>query len=240
MSGNDKIYSRRRIKLPDVMRIIREVKSFKIILIIFFITILISLWSFMNMAYPVFRASCETAAASKGNKIINDEVNKVMEEYSYNSLIKIEKDTNGKISFIEADSGKINDIVSKIISNIQKEFDKIPRINVFINMGSVSGISVLKNWEPKFEIELESAGTLNANVKTEFDSVGINQTHHKVFLEINGKIGILTPFDTFENKVHTDVILTEAIIVGEVPSAYYDLDGVQDLETLKNTYNFVD
>lgn len=183
---SDKLYSRRRIRLPSFTTL-RQINSFKIILLIMLISVIFVLWSFWNMSYPVFKASCETAAASKGNKIVNDEVNKIMKEYSYNSLINIEKDTNGKITFIQADSSKINNIVSMVVSNIQKEFDKIPRINVFINMGSVSGISILKNWDPKFEVELESAGELAVNVRTEFKSVGINQTHHKVFLEINAK-----------------------------------------------------
>ena len=234
----DRLYSRRRIKLPN-FRFLREINSFKIILLIMLASIILILWIFLRTAYPVFKTTCETAAGSKGNKIISDEVNKVMQNYSYNSLIRIEKDTNGKISFIEADSAKINDIVSKIVSNIQKEFDGIPRINVFINMGSVSGISILKNWDPKFEVELESAGEINANVKTEFKSVGINQTHHKVYLEINARVGILTPLGTFGKDLHTDVILTEAIIVGEVPESFYDLDGVQDLEELSNTYDYL-
>lgn len=235
----DKLYSRRRIRLPDFNEL-RNINSFKVILLIMLTSIVLVIVCFLKTAYPVFKASCETAAASKGNKIINDEVNKVMKDYSYNTLIKIEKDTNGNITFIEADTAKINDIVSKIISNIQTRFDGIPRINVFINMGSVSGISMLKNWDPKFEIELESAGNLNADVKTEFESVGINQTQHKVFLQIDARVGILTPFETFGSDIHSNVILTEAIIVGEVPSSYYDLDGVQDLESLKNTYNFVE
>lgn len=235
----DKLYSRKRIRLPNFNEL-RNINSFKVILLIIFASIVLMIVSFLKTAYPVFKASCETAAASKGNKIINDEVNKVMKDYSYNTLIKIEKDTNGNITFIEADTAKINDIVSKIISNIQTRFDGIPRINVFINMGSVSGISMLQNWDPKFEIELESAGKLNAKVKTEFKAVGINQTHHKVFLQIDARVGILTPFETFGSDLQSDVILTEAIIVGEVPSSYYDLDGIQGVEELERTYNFVE
>ena len=234
----DKLYSRRRIRLPN-LRMLREVNSFKIILLIMLISIITIIAFFLNSAYPVFKTTCETAAGSKGNKIINDEVSKVMKDYRYDSLIRIEKDINGKISFIEADSSKINEIVSNTISNIQREFDKIPRINVFINMGSVSGISMLERFNPKFEVELESAGEIAANVKTEFKSVGINQTHHKVYLEINSRVGILTPFGSFGKDLHTDVLLTEAIIVGEVPDAFYDLDGVHDLNELNDTYNFL-
>lgn len=229
----EKLYSRKRIRIPDF----RKLNSFKAILLILFFTILVSLALFLRTAYPVFKTSCETAAASKGNRIINDEVSKVMKDYTYDNIINIEKDTNGKISLIEANSFYINEIVSKIIANIQREFDNIPRITVYINMGSVSGISVLKNLEPQFEIELESAGNINSTVRTEFESVGINQTHHKIYLDIDSRIGILTPFSTFGKDINTEVLLTEAIIVGEVPDTYYNLEGMTEPV---ETYNFVE
>lgn len=233
---SDKLYSRRRIKLINLKRI-REIKSFKIILLIAFFSIVIVLAIFLKSSYPVFKATCETAASSKGVSIINDEVNAVMKDYSYDDLINIEKDTQGKISLIKADVIKLNEIVTKIVSNIQEEFDKIPRITVFINMGSVSGISMLRNFDPKFEIELESAGRISSNVKTEFTSVGINQTQHRIYLQIDSRVGILTPFSAFGKDIKTDVLLTEAVIVGEVPDSYYNLDG---LESPDDTFNFIE
>lgn len=229
----DKLYSRWRIKLPKL----RELNSVKAVLLIMFFTTVISVGIFLKSAYPVFKASCETAASSKGNKIINDEVLKVMQNYTYNDLITIDKDINGKISLIEANSVAINKITSEINSNIQKEFDKIPRITVFINMGSVSGISALKNVEPKFEIELESAGNIKSNIRTEFKSVGINQTHHKIYLDIDARVGIITPFSAFGKDINTDVLISEAIIVGDVPETYYNLEGMDETE---DTYNFIE
>ena len=216
----DKLYSRPRIKLPNF----REYKSIKAIFLIMFFTIIIGVTAFLRMAFPIFKSSCETAASSNGIKIINTEVNSVMKNYTYNDLISIEKDSNGNITLMKADVIEINKIVSEIISNIQKEFDKIPRLTVAINMGSVSGISILKNVEPKFDIELESAGTVNYNINTKFESVGINQTYHKIFLELNTNIGILTPFSTFGKDINTEVLLTEAVIVGKVPESYFDVD----------------
>lgn len=229
----DKLYSRWRIKLPNL----RELKSVKAILLIMFFSIVISIGVFLKSAYPVFKSSCETAASSKGNKIINDEVYKVMQNYTYNDLIKIDKDINGKISLIEANSVKINEITSLINANIQKEFDKIPTITVFINMGAVSGISILKNIEPKMDIELESAGNIKSIVKTEFKAVGINQTHHKIYLDIDARVGILTPFSAFGKDINTDVLISEAIIIGEVPETYYNLEGMDETD---DTYNFIE
>lgn len=227
------IYTRWRIKLPRL----RDLKSVKAIMLIAFFTILIMIGMFLRSAYPVLKSSCITAASSKGNKIINDEVFKVMQNYTYNDLITIDKDINGRISLIEANSVKINEIITKINSNIQKEFDKIPRITVYLNMGTVSGISVLKNIEPKLEMELESAGNISSNIKTEFKSVGINQTHHKIFLHIDARVGILTPFSAFGKDIESDVLISEAIIVGEVPDTYYNLEGMDEAD---DTFNFIE
>lgn len=88
----DKLYSRWRIKVPNF----RELKSVKAVLLIMFFSIVASLVLFLKSAYPVFKASCETAASSKGNKIINDEVYKVIQDYTYDDLITIDKDINRK------------------------------------------------------------------------------------------------------------------------------------------------
>ena len=229
----DKLYSRWRIKLPKI----RELNSVKAVLLIMFFTCIISIVLFLKSAYPIFKSSCETAALSKGNKIINDEVLKVMQNYTYNDLITIDKDINGKISLIEANATAINEITSMIDSNIQREFDKIPRITVFINMGTVSGISILKNMEPQFEVELESAGNIKSIIRTEFKSVGINQTHHKIYLKIDARVGILTPFSTFGKDINSEVLISEAIIVGDVPDTYYNLEGMDETE---DTYNFIE
>jgi sporulation protein YunB len=150
-------------------------------------------------------------------------------------LINLQKDSNGNITFIEANTILINEIITQIVRNIQIELDKIPRVKVAINMGTVSGISMLKNIDPKFQVELESAGNINSSVRTEFKSVGINQTHHKIYLKIDSTIGILTPIATFNKKIDTEVLLTEAVIVGEVPQTYYNLNGVDEVDDM---YNF--
>lgn len=220
----DKLYSRKRIKLPNF----RLMNKLKLTLVIIFFILIFILVYFLFSSYPIFKASCETAASSKSTNIMNEEVTKVMGEYSYNDLISIQKDSQERIVLIEANIVPINEIVSKITANIQKQIDNTPRTTVYINMGSVTGITMLKNTGPKFDIELETAGSVDANLKTEFQPLGINQTLHKIYLELETEIGILTPLNTFGKKVSTNVLLTEAVIIGDVPSTYYNLDGISN------------
>ena len=99
------------------------------------------------------------------------------------------------------------------------------------------GISILKNLEPSFEVELESAGSIEATTRTEFSAIVINQTHHKIYLDIKSRVGILTPFDTFRKEINTEILITEGIIVGEVPDTYYNLEGMENPE---ETFNFIE
>lgn len=164
----DKIYSRRRIKMPKIKR--KKTNKFAMILFIIIVIVIISIVSFLLASYPIFVASCRTAAGSKATHIVNEEVDKVMNQYSYDELMNIEKDNNGKIILMKSNVVLINKIISMIVNNIQTQIDNTPRTTVYINYGSVSGISMLKMFGPQFDIELETAGKINTKVKSEFES----------------------------------------------------------------------
>lgn len=95
------------------------------------------------------------------------------------------------------------------------------------------GISILKNLGPKFDIELESAGKIKTQIESEFKSVNVNQSIHRIYLKLNTQIGILTPLGSFGKTLDSEVLLTEAIIVGKVPDTYYDLDGLNNSDVME-------
>ena len=61
---------------------------------------------------------------------------------------------------------------------------------------------------------------------------GVNQTLHRIYLELNTAINILTPLGCFGRDYETKVLLTEAIIVGDIPETYYNLEGMTNDDTL--------
>ena len=64
------------------------------------------------------------------------------------------------------------------------------------------------------------------DLRSEFTSAGINQTLHRIYLEIKCNVVILTPFETIEQKISNQVLLAEGVIVGEIPNSYYNLEGI--------------
>lgn len=185
------------------------------------------------MGYPVLVASCENAAYSSVTNIVTSEIKKIMQEYTYSDLVTTEKNNNGEIVFLKSNVIVMNEIIAKITQNIQNDIDAQERVTVFINMGTLTGISALRMVGPKFEVELEAAGDCFVDVNSKFESAGINQTIHKIYVDIDAFVKIITPLGSFEKDIKSKVLLTEAIIVGEVPDTYYNLKGVEEEEILK-------
>ncbi len=232
----DKIYSRKRICIPRIKRKnfspAKKWKKPKIILLGILLILIIAVVSFVTSAYPILVASCKTASGSRANHIVNEEVRNVMKDYAYNDLIDIEKDGNGDIVLMKANTILINEVTAKIVQNIQTAIDHTPTITVYINYGTITGLSFLKAWGPRFNIELEAAGSIYTELNSEFESVNVNQTIHKIYLNLKTSISALTPMGVFGRDIDSKVLLTEAVIVGDVPSTYYNLNGLTGSDTM--------
>lgn len=218
----EKIYSRRRIRLPKF----KKVNKLKLFIFLNLIIMILLILSFVLAAYPIFESSCKNRASRLAINISAEEVNKIMNDYEYEDLIEVQKNEKGDVTLIKAKIIPINEMISKITANIKNEIDKKEQVEVLINMGTITGISGLSAIGPKFNIKMEASGGVSANVNSEFKSVGINQTLHRIYLDINTKASILTPFNIIRNEYQSRVLLTESVIVGNVPDTYYYYDDI--------------
>lgn len=221
----ESIYSRKKVKLPK--------KYVNIITII--VVALLTVFFLIKTITPVFNNLCQSEAKATATKIVNDTIDDVMENYTYTDLVVINKDNDGKINSIHADTATLNKIVSNIATNIQKNIDSQENKDIYIRLGTFTGITLLSGRGPKVPIRISSIGNIDTNIKSEFESAGINQTIHRITLETKCEIQILTPFNTIVSSVEDKVILAENIVIGEIPESYFDIGNL--LENEKNKEN---
>ena len=69
---------------------------------------------------------------------------------------------------------------------------------------------------------------METDLRTEFVEAGINQTLHRIYLEVRCNVNILTPYDTISETITNQVLLTEGVIIGNIPDTYYNLEGLND------------
>jgi sporulation protein YunB len=233
----DKIYSRKRFKKIKVDKVKlyknNKEKKIKLVIVSMILGLVLFFIFFIKMIIPVFEANCLSKANSLGVKIVNEEVRNVMLEYTYDDLIVVNTDNIGNITFLESNIISINEIIAKITSNIQLRIDENESSKVYINMGTISGLSYLKNVGPSIGIRLETGGSVRANINTEFITSGINQTLHRVYIDIKTTVKVATPIAVYNKVIDNKVLLAEAIIVGKIPETYYNFEDVESSDALE-------
>ena len=235
-----KIYSRKRFclssggnnpKKKKIRQKIKKITPFLLIMVVSFITCYL-IWMAID---PIFETLCKDEAKGIATIITNEQSTVVMEEHSYNEFFSIQKDENGNIQMISANILTINAITSDIALKIQRELDNTSQKQVNIAIGSATGIKMLSGFGPKVNLRISTAGSVDTNLKSEFIAQSINQTLHRVYLEVECKVNILTPFSTIQEKIFNQVVLAENVILGEIPSTYYNFDGLESSTDLLET-----
>ena len=94
--------------------------------------------------------------------------------------------------------------------------------------GSFTGISLLAGTGPGIKIKISSVGNVETDLKSEFISQGINQTLHRVYLQVKCEVSILTPFENITRDITNQVLIAENVIIGKIPSTYYNLEGIEN------------
>lgn len=225
----DKIYSRKRIYIPKFQKNKnKDAKKYsKIIKITIVVVIAIYTASMViNGLNPIIDVQCKTMAKSIATKICNEQASVVMNKYKYDDLCTTTRDANGNISLISANVVTVNGIASDVAIKIQEELNNKNNGKFYIPLGSFTGSRALSGRGPNVELKMSTVGNVETDLKSEFISKGINQTLHKVYLQVCCKVIVLTPFNSIEEKIVNQVLLAEAVIIGITPNTYYNLEGL--------------
>lgn len=79
---------------------------------------------------------------------------------------------------------------------------------------------------PNIKMKVATTGNVTTKVRSEFENAGINQTIHRLYLDVTCNVSILTPYNIIEDSISNEIVLIENVIVGLVPSTYYNLEGM--------------
>lgn len=134
---------------------------------------------------------------------------------------------------ISANVIPINEIISDVAIKIQEELNKVENSKFKIKLGSFTGSRLLSGRGPNIEIKMSTIGNLDTDLRSEFLEAGINQTLHKIYLQVECQVIILTPFNSVEEKIKNQVLIAEAVIVGTTPNTYYNFEGVSEGDELE-------
>lgn len=196
----------------------RSLKGVGIFFTLFFLIFLI--WLIFTKLQPSFIEYAKVYSNNIANEVVNSAVDDVFVKEEYQSLAKIMENSSENIKAIETDTAKINRLKSAIIQSMQKNIDSHKSDTVYVPLGSCSNLYFLVGLGPKVPIRIYPVSIVNADFKESFDSVGINQVKHKLYLDVSMKMSFVGMMFAQSDTVETSVLLNETIIVGDTPTYY--------------------
>lgn len=230
----DKIYSRRRIRLPKTVTYYSGNNKKPVIKIIIVILIsVITAYSIIQAIGPIFEGLAIQKAKAIATEIMNKKTSEVLAKYNYKDLVWIMKDENTSNNILRTDVVTINRIASEIAIEVECALQDAQNNKIEIAIGALTGSKYLSGSGPKIPLKVTPSGNTTTELKTEFESKGINQTIYRIYLKLDCDMKILTPYENLEHKIENQVLLVETVIVGEIPQTYYNLDGLTQNDSME-------
>jgi sporulation protein YunB len=191
-----------------------------LVLLLFLLSI-VTFWTIDRRLRPTLMQISEARARQVATDVINKAINeKVAFSIRYEQLISVRPDSQGKIAMIQYNTGEISRLSSITAVYVQSALKKIDSIRIRIPLGQVLGSQILAAWGPAIYVKVMPIGTVSSKVVDRFEQAGINQTRHKIYLVVEADMRIVIPLVSSAVKVESQVPLTEATIMGEVPHLY--------------------
>jgi sporulation protein YunB len=144
---------------------------------------------------------------------------------SYSDIVTLQTDGEGRINALVTSPVKLNTLRTAILEDVIQQVDALDTTQLGIPIGSLTGLVYASDWGPLLPVRVLSAAAADGDFRNEFTSAGINQTLHRILLDVDVDVKLLLPGGTVETAVHTTVCLAETVIVGEVPQAYLQAGG---------------
>lgn len=215
-----KYYIKPQKKFPRIKH-----KRFIAIIITIFILFNSFLFLIDKSVMPAIITIAESEMKKEATSIIHETALDVYsKEFDYKDIMVVEKDNNGNISMVRADTVKLNYLSSKLILESNEKLSKLEELGIGVPVGYMTKNSVIHNLGPTIKIKMEQVGNIESNYESIFESAGINQTRHKIYLNVNLKIRVMIPLNSTEVEVTVQIPISETIIVGQIPNTAIDLN----------------
>ena len=138
----------------------------------------------------------------------------------YEQLISVQRDTSGQITALTSNMSAMNHLRSRLVSAAAESLEQIEVTDLSIPLGSLLHSGLLWGYGPSIQVRSMSAGTISADFKSQFTSAGVNQTLHRICLELDVPVTVLLPGKSLSVPIHSTVCVAETVIVGQVPDTY--------------------
>ena len=203
-----------------IQRVLRRLLILIVVLVVLFLGLRSEYRSVVNDL-------AQTQVKNTTSDLTNDAIAKQIAsgEIQYDRIVFFEKNLDGRITALKTNMSEVNRLKTDILNIINDEILALDTSDIGIPLGSLFLPEFLSGKGPAIPVHILSIRNSDANFVSHFSQAGINQTLHRLNMEVSIDVAVLVLGQTSSFTLTSEVVVAETIIVGDVPQTYLQTGG---------------
>lgn len=166
--------------------------------------------------YAAKNASSAAATAGVENSLETDKPR-------YAELIRLSRDKNGNVVSATTDAYSLNKISNNIGDKIDSHINQMKSYVLKIPVSVLFDEQLINGRGPKLPLVFVMTGITTTDFDHEFTAAGVNQTHHRIMLNITVNAYVIHSGNVTVVPYKTNVCIAESIVVGITPQTFAEI-----------------
>lgn len=175
---------------------------------------------------PVLEAKASSQATNLMTQAIDIAVDNCLQEngMNYGDFVTITTDKAGKVTSLTSNTAANSRFKRQVVEAVTRQLTTLDSDALGVPLGSLTGQPLLSGKGPSVRVRVDSVGEVAADYANSFTAAGVNQTLHRVNLDITATVYLFLPGEILPVSVSSSVCVAETVIVGETPDTYLNLE----------------
>lgn len=193
--------------------------KFKVFLLIVLMVIAVGVFLIDRIIDKKIESIAKVECESYADQIINDAAAYCIDKFSDISFVDKSYDQS-RITQISVNAEEVNAFKSLMTEEINKMLISQSSHEFKISLSTVLGSNIFSGIGPEIEMYFQKEGSVNVSIDSGFSEGGVNQTVHRITVDVSVTLLSVTPAGNFPFDYSTEFLLSETVIVGQTPSFY--------------------
>ncbi len=178
---------------------------------------------YSNQIMPTLIICAESYLNIEINRKVNDAVLLYLEKDGQTPYLDIKYSADGKVASVNSYVDKVNKTRASVSKIIIDELSSGSISNISLPFGCIFGTEYMYARGPRISFKIISSDNFVSSVKSRFFEQGINQTLHSIYLNFDVTVTLSLPLKNVKIPLSVSYLISEMIIVGDVPEAFTEI-----------------
>lgn len=209
---------------PIRVPVCRRWTRVSIVIAVFPILVYFCLYVFATKIRPPITLRATAVAKKIATDVLNEAVTeplaRAVDKAELVHIVQANPSTGPTIA--RFDFAAMTALQSEAIARAETQFSRLSTERLYIPMSSIVSGAYLVDPSWRLPVHLTLSGAVQASLRPEIHSIGLNQSVHIIYLDLTAEVTVLGPFFANPATVQTHTPLAYIVMSGHVPQAFYN------------------